>query len=287
MMILAFILVVLVGCQSNKLKVELSTPKTFTPGKAYSIQIKVTDNDGKPVKGAKVKASINMKDMDHGAIPITVDENGNGKYTGFANLSMDGKWVVDVDVQKDGEKLTIERDFSVKTSSMVNMHKVTEHIMLPDFNLIDENGKPITNKDLSGKRVALTFTYLNCTDPYACPVLLANFSSLQQKLKANKIDTNHIELISVSLDPERDTPKLLKQHAQEMGMDLSYLEMLTGNPVEVKKLADALGEKYQKKGSSVEHDNKTFIFDTTGTLTHEFTGSMINKEELFQVMTAK
>lgn len=286
-MVLAFILVVLAGCQSNKLKVEVSTPKTFTPGQAYSIQIKVTDNNGNPVKGAKVKASLNMKEMDHGAIPISIDENGNGQYRGLANLSMDGKWLVDVEVEKNGDKTIIEKNFSVKASSMVNAHKVTNHITLPDFNLVDENGKPTAKKDLLGKRVALTFTYLNCTDPYACPVLLANFSKLQQGLKSKKVDTNHMELISVSLDPERDTPKLLKQHAQEMGMDLSYFKMLTGNPVEIKKLADSLGEYYQKKGSSVEHENKTFIFDSNGTLTHEFSGSIINQEELLQVMTAK
>ncbi|MDP4087286.1 MAG: FixH family protein [Bacillota bacterium] len=286
-MVVAIIFVILAGCQSNKLKVEVSTPKTFTPGKAYSIQIKVVDDKGEPVKGAKIKATLNMKDMDHGTMPLSVSQMGNGKYIGLSNLAMDGKWIIDIDVDHNGEKSTVEKEFSVKAASMVNAHKVTNHVELPDFTLIDENGKPVTKKDLLGKKVALTFTYVNCTDPNACPVLLANFSKLQQDLKSKNINTDHIELISVSVDPERDTPEVLKKHAQEMGMDLSYLKMLTGKPTEIKKLADSLGEKYVKEGSSIGHDNKTFIFDSNGTLTHEFIGSYINQVELFQVMTAK
>lgn len=284
---MAMILVVLAGCQSNKLKVEIATPKTFTPDKSYSMQIKVFDDNGKPVKGAKIKASLNMKGMDHGTMPVAVDEMGNGKYTGLANLSMDGKWVIDIDVDYKGEKTTIEKEFSVKAASLVNAHKVTDQIPLPDFNLIDENGKMITKKDLLGKKVALTFTYVNCPDPYACPMLLGNFSKLQQSLKSKHINTDNIELVSVTIDPDRDTPAALKKHAQELGMDLSYFKMLTGKSSEIKKLADFLGEYYEKKGSDIGHENKTFIFDTNGTLTHEFTGSIINQEELLQIMTAK
>jgi cytochrome oxidase Cu insertion factor (SCO1/SenC/PrrC family) len=281
---ISFILILLAGCSSNNIQVKLSTPKTFTPGKAIALQIKVTDQDGKSIKGAKVNAKLSMKNMDHGTFPMTFDEVENGRYIGPADLPMDGDWVADITVDQDGKKSEFEKEFSIQTRSLDNAHKVTKKVALPDFNLIDESGKPVTKQNLLGKRVALTFTYVNCVDPNACPVLLGNFSKLQQDLKANGVNTDDILLVSVSIDPENDTPEKLMEHAEKMNFDLSYLEMLTGDLNEVNKLTGALGEHFEKKGNEVIHDNKTFIFDQNGNLTHEFTGSMVDRQELFHIV---
>lgn len=285
--IISFVLILLAGCSSNNIQVKLSTPKTFTPGKAFAMQIKVTDQDGKPFKGAKVSADLRMKNMDHGTFPVTFDEVENGRYIGSTNLPMDGDWVADITVDQDGKKSEVEKEFSIETKTLNNAHKVDKKVALPDFNLIDESGNPVTKQNLLGKRVVLTFTYLNCMDPNACPVLLGNLSKLQQDLKANGVNTNDILLVSVSLDPGNDTPEKLMGHAKKMNFDLSYLKMLTGNMNEVEKLTSALGENFEKKGSEIIHDNKTFIFDKDGNLTHEFTGSLIDRQELFQVVTGK
>lgn len=61
--------------------------------------------------------------------------------------------------------------------------------------------------------------------------------------------------------------------------------MLTGDMKEIKTLADTLGEHFEKKGAEVLHDNKTFIFNSDVKLTHEFTGSIIDRNELYQVVT--
>ena len=62
------------------------------------------------------------------------------------------------------------------------------------------------------------------------------------------------------------------------------MKMLTGNLSEIVKLTNPLEEHFEKRAAEVIHDNKTFVFDQTGTLTHEFTGSYIDREELFQVV---
>lgn len=178
-----------------------------------------------------------------------------------------------------------EKQFTIEALTKENAHKVTKQVGLPDIKLIDENGKPVIKQNLLGKRVAMTFTYVNCDDPNACPILLGNFSNLQQDIKSKGINPKNILLVSVSIDPEYDTPAVLKNHAKKMNFDTSYLKMLTGNRTEIKKLADTLGEHFEKKGSEVIHDNKTFIFNSDGNLTHEFTGSYIDREELYQVVT--
>ncbi|MDP4107364.1 MAG: SCO family protein [Bacillota bacterium] len=275
------------GCSSEQLQIKLYAPKTFTPGQPFAMQFKVLDSKGNPVKAAKVTAELNMKGMDHGSVQISTQEIGNGLYVGQANLQMNGDWIATVKVDRNGKSFQEDKSFTIDVKTKLTAHKVTKHVELPNFKLIDQNGQTVTKKDLLGKTVAMTFTYVNCADPNACPVLLGNFNKLQQDIKSAGIATDKILLLSVSIDPQNDTPNVLKKHAQEMNFDTSYLKMLTGNLSEIEKLTNLLGEHFEKKGTEVLHDNKTFVFDRTGKLTHEFTGSYIDREELFQVVTSK
>ncbi len=276
------------GCGSARnLTIKLSTPKTFTPGKIYAMQFSVVDKQGNPVKGAKVRADLNMKNMDHGTTPVTIEEIGDGKYIGTANLAMNGDWVASIKVEYQGKIIEDEKQFTVEAKTLENAHKVTKEATLPDFKLMDQNGNSVTKQDFLGKTVVLTFTYVNCIDPNACPILLGNFSNLQQDLKSKGSKTDNLLLVSVSLDPENDTPEAMKEHAKKMNFDLSYLKMLTGDKNQIQNLADTLGEHFEKNDREVLHDNKTFIFNKDGRLTHEFTGSIIDRDELYQVVTGE
>lgn len=277
----------LAGCRSDQLQIKLYAPKTFTPGQPFAIQFKVLDSQGNPIKGAKVTADLNMKDMDHGTVSIPTQEIGHGLYVGQANLQMNGDWIATVKVEHNGESFEEDKSFTIDVHTKLTAHKVTKQVELPNFKLIDQNGQPVTKKDLLGKTVAMTFTYVNCADPTACPVLLGNFNKLQQDIKASGVATDKILLLSISIDPQNDTPIVLKKHAEQMNFDTSYLKMLTGDLPEIEKLTNLLGEHFEKKGTEVIHDNKTFVFDQIGKLTHEFTGSYIDREELFQVVTSK
>ncbi|MFD0825396.1 SCO family protein [Neobacillus sp. M.A.Huq-85] len=277
--------IIIAGCGGTKdFQVKLSTPNTFTEGKIYPMQIKITDQKGNPVKRAHVTAELNMKNMDHGTIPVTVEETEDGKYIGLSKLAMNGDWVATIKVERNGKSVEEDKEFSVEAATKENAHRVTKQVSLPDFNLKDQNGNQITKKDFLGRTVVLTFTYVKCADPNACPVLLANFHNLQEDLKTRGIDTDKILLASVSVDPENDTPQVMKEHAKEMNFDMTYLKMLTGKMSEIKKVANTLGEHFEKQGNVIMHDNKTFIFNPNVELTHEFTGSIIDREELFQVV---
>ncbi|WP_026566515.1 SCO family protein [Bacillus sp. UNC41MFS5] len=286
--ILSLMFIFIAGCGSaSNLTIKLSTPKTFTPGNIYAMQFSVVDKQGKPVEGAKVSADLTMKNMDHGTTPVAVEEIGDGKYIGTSNLAMNGDWVASIKVEHDGKTVEDEKQFTVEAKTLANAHKVTKEVTLPDFTLIDQNGNSVTKQDFLGKTVVLTFTYVNCIDPNACPILLGNFSNLQQDLKSKGSKTDNLLLVSVSLDPENDTPEVMKEHANKMNFDLSYLKMLTGDKNQIQNLADTLGEHFENKGSEVLHDNKTFIFNGDGRLTHEFTGSIINRDELFQIVAGE
>ena len=286
--ILSLMFIFIAGCGSaSNLTIKLSTPKTFTPGKIYAMQFSVVDKQGNPVEGAKVSAELNMKNMDHGTTPVAVKEIGDGKYIGTANIAMNGDWMATIKVEQDGKIVEDEKQFTVEAKTLANAHKATKEVTLPEFKLMDQNGNSVTKQDFLGKTVVLTFTYVNCIDPNACPILLGNFSHLQQDLKSNRSKTDNLLLVSISLDPENDKPEIMKEHAKKMNFDLSYLKMLTGDKKQIQNLANTLGEHYEKRGSEVLHDNKTFIFNGDGRLTHEFTGSIIDRDELYQDVVFK
>lgn len=276
---------VLSACSTPKWDVTVKAPATYNEGNPMPLQFTVKDKDGNPLSGALVEATLEMKQMDHGKVQISAEEIESGKYLALPKLPMDGDWVANVQVTYNNEKATFTENFTAKIRTVQNAHQSNRELTMPAFQLIDQNGNKVTDQDLRGKTVVMTFTYVFCNDPNACPVLLGNFKKLQSAYAEKGIDTKDIVLVSVSVDPEVDTPAAMLEHAERMKFDMSYLKMLTGSLADVRKFTDALGVQFKKENNEVLHDNKTFIFDKNGKLTHEFTVSNIDTNELVEVTT--
>ena len=80
----------------------------------------------------------------------------------------------------------------------------------PDFTLVSQDGEPVSLRDFRGKVVAVAFIYTYCTD--VCPMLTAHMASVQEKL--GSAFGPKIAFVSITVDPERDTPEVLKQYAR-------------------------------------------------------------------------
>lgn len=103
--------------------------------------------------------------------------------------------------------------------------KIEENMseQLPEFEYTTQNGETFGLNDLKGQWWLASFVYTNCKT--VCPVMTKNMAKLQQELKENKLD---IQIVSFSVDPEFDTPEVLKQYAQDYGVDFSNWTFLTG-----------------------------------------------------------
>jgi len=86
--------------------------------------------------------------------------------------------------------------------------------VVPDFALTDQDGKRINLKDYRGKALAITFIYSRCPLPTYCILMSKNFSDAANQLKQNPEMKDKIRLLSVSFDPNTDTPEKLKQYGQ-------------------------------------------------------------------------
>jgi protein SCO1 len=94
----------------------------------------------------------------------------------------------------------------------------------PEFTLTSQDRVQVALGDLRAKVVAVTFFYTLCTD--TCPVLTPTMSFIQDQLGADF--GTKIAFISITVDPERDTPEVLKEYAQAFGANLAGWSFLTG-----------------------------------------------------------
>jgi protein SCO1/2 len=97
--------------------------------------------------------------------------------------------------------------------------------VLPDFTLMDQNGRPFTLSSVKGKAVIIFFGYTSCPD--VCPLVLSKFKEAIQRLGP---DAERVAFIFVTVDPERDTPEVLKRFVERFS---EKIIALSGSPHEV------------------------------------------------------
>lgn len=102
---------------------------------------------------------------------------------------------------------------------------------VPDFSLIERSGKPLRLSDLRGKIWIANFIYTSCKD--TCPLQSAEMARLQSDLS----DRADLRLISISVDPERDTREVLSRYAERYHADLQRWLFLTGEKQVIYRLA--------------------------------------------------
>ncbi len=131
-----------------------------------------------------------------------------------------------------------------------------------DFALTDPSGKPRTLADFKGKAVVVFFGYTQCPD--VCPTTMSEMAAVMKQLGAL---ADRVQVIFITLDPERDTPAVLAQYAP--GFDKRFLA-LYGDAAATAKTAQEFKVVYQKvpgkqPGSySVDHTSASFVFDPQG-----------------------
>lgn len=146
---------------------------------------------------------------------------------------------------------------------------------IADFRLTDQLGRVVTLADLRGKWVAVDFIYSRCPLPDVCPRLAANFAALQRRFAGDL--GKRLMLVSVTVDPEYDTPAVLADYARRWGADPNGWRFLTGD---VAKLAAQLGELYWTDEGSIGHNSTTSVIDPEGKLAARVEGSNYRVDQL-------
>jgi cytochrome oxidase Cu insertion factor (SCO1/SenC/PrrC family) len=113
--------------------------------------------------------------------------------------------------------------------------------LVPDATLSDQSGRRRRLSEWRGRVVALTFIFTRCPLPEFCPAMDRRFREVQSHVKADAALRDHVALLSISFDPDFDTPAVLRAHAARLEADPSVWLFLTGAKPDVEDLGRSFG----------------------------------------------
>jgi len=138
--------------------------------------------------------------------------------------------------------------------------KLPEYGSVPRFTMTDSQGRPFDSNQLAGKVWIVDFIYTTCPGP--CPRMTSDMHKLQQQQLKDESD---VRLVSISVDPERDTPPVLNEFAHRFGGPTAQWVFLTGTPQTVHLLAHDTF-KVGDVISDMDHSTKFMLVDKRGQL---------------------
>ena len=149
---------------------------------------------------------------------------------------------------------------------------------IPDFTLTDQTGARVKLSQFRGQPVAVTFVYSRCPVATACPLTVARFSKIDAGLKKD----NFGALLCVTVDPENDTPAVLKEYAAHVGADPKRWKFLTGDPRDVARVAERFGVLYYPDKAQIVHSQAVAIVGPDGKLATVYYGEQWEPETVLQ-----
>ena len=153
---------------------------------------------------------------------------------------------------------------------------------LPTTPLVDQTGATTSLDRLKGHRVVLTFIYTRCPDPEFCPLMDRNFVALQTAL-AQTPALADVRLLSISFDPEHDTPEVLRAHAQSLKADPKRWSFAAPAPADLKAFAAKFGvtaEPGAANQGAILHNLSTAVVAADGTLVKIHPGNRWTPSEI-------
>jgi protein SCO1/2 len=244
-----------------------------------------------PIKGTVI--AVNKNDR-----TATIKHEDIPGYMGSMTMDFKIKNPADLNVMKAGDEITgtlVVDDISswieitaiaeggsqiTPTTAVPGEPKPGDEI--PDFALMNQDGTPIRLSQYKGKALALTFVYTRCPQPDQCTLMSNNFAVIDRELQQQPEVYAKTHLLTISFDPEFDTPKVMRSYgASHTGRysdeTFQHWEFATGSADEVKRIAEYFGLRYFKDSSTgeeqVTHSLRTAVIDAQGKVVKLYRGN--------------
>ena len=151
---------------------------------------------------------------------------------------------------------------------------------MPDYPLTNELGQSIHLAQFKGQAVAITFIYTRCPLPNFCPRMSSNFADAGKKLTHMSDAPTNWHLLSLSFDPEHDTPEVLKNYAKRYEHDASHWDFATGALIDIDAITEQFGLMFPRDGAVFNHNLRTVVVDARGRVHQVFIGNEWTVDEL-------
>ncbi|MDQ3685112.1 MAG: SCO family protein [Acidobacteriota bacterium] len=141
---------------------------------------------------------------------------------------------------------------------------------VPNFSLVNQNNEPFALGKYQGQALLLTFIYTRCPLPDYCILMNSNFAEVNRLLRQDHPSLrSRVQLLSVSVDPEHDTPEVLRsfgaaQATASENEGFASWEFATGAPEEIKRAAQFFGLSYMSDNDQIVHSLRTAVVTPDG-----------------------
>lgn len=153
--------------------------------------------------------------------------------------------------------------------------------VVPDETFIDQRGDAFQFSSLKGSAVLVTFVYTSCPLPDYCPRMDAQFAAVQRAIQAGRV-AGKVRLVSISFDPDTDTPAVLKQHAAAVGADPAIWTFATAPAAKVDAWGARFGLSVTREAgnpSDITHNLRTVVIDRRSRLVTILEGNRWTAEQ--------
>ncbi len=133
----------------------------------------------------------------------------------------------------------------------------------PDFRLVDQDEKPVKLSDYRGKVVLVNFIFTTCSG--TCPATTHRMAKIHQEIARRPELKDRVHILSISLDPRRDTPEMLRGYRRLYDIEADNWSFLTGSPKEVRPVLTAWGMWAKPAANGqLDHPSRVYLVDPQG-----------------------
>ena len=259
-------------------------PKPATPQQRYELKGKVVSVDKsrqevtvahEEIKGYMPAMVMPYKLRDAQMLEIL---QPNDRISATLVVTNDSSWLEDIVSTRESEDTAYNRQQD-------GMLEARAGDLVPDFKLVNQDGKPVHLHQYHGKILLLTFIYTRCPLPNYCTRMTTNFHAVDQELQRDPQLYERTHLLSISFDPDYDTPQVLHSYGsshteQYQNETFKHWEFLTGKQDEVRGVAQFFGLTYFREEDQITHSLRTAIIDRDGRVVKVYRGNEWKPEEI-------
>ena len=153
--------------------------------------------------------------------------------------------------------------------------------LLPEYRFTNQLGQAISTSQFRGRALAITFIFTRCPFPTFCPRTMENFAKTQRQLLSSAGGPTNWHLLTLSFDPEFDTPAVLKAFGASQGQDMRHWSLATGALIDITAIAEQFGLSFwHEPEGGISHNLRTAVIDPSGRVRKVFIGNKWTSDEL-------
>jgi len=239
------------------------------------------DIDNEPIKGfmEKMVMPYSIKP------PEVLNQLKPGdKITADVIVEPDKYWLENV-------KVTGHTELPANEKPAASYHVPSPGDEVPDFKLVNQSGKSISLHQYRGETLLLTLIYTRCPFPDYCPRVSHEFAEIDKQIQANPARYGKTHLLSISFDPEHDTPKVLRAYAFSCAGSkdpalFKRWEFAAIPKAELPQFADFFALTYKVEGGAITHSLSTAVIAPDGKIDKWYHGAGWEASDLLQDVAA-